>query len=47
VPVYASYLHDAVTVYATALQQALREKLDVRDGAAILAKIKGRIYDSE
>jgi len=47
VPIYASYLHDAVSLYATALQQALQENVDVRNGTAILAKIKGRIYESE
>jgi len=47
VPIYAAYLYDAVSVYATALQEALAENIDVRNGAAILAKIKGRIYESE
>jgi len=47
VPIYASYLHDAVSLYATALHQSLGENIDVRNGAAILAKIKGRIYESE
>jgi len=47
VPIYASYLHDAVSLYASALHQALREHVNVRDGAAILAKIKGKIYESE
>jgi len=47
VPIYASYLYDAVSLYARALRQTLDEQVDVRDGAAILAKIKGRIYESE
>jgi len=36
-----------VTVYSEALQRALRENVDVRNGTAISAKIKGQIYDSE
>jgi len=47
VPVYASYLYDAVRLYATALRQAVDQHIDVHDGAAILANIKGRIYESE
>jgi len=47
VPIYASYLHDAVKVYATALRQVLQERIDVRNGTAIAAKIKGRMYESE
>jgi len=47
VPIYASYLHDAVTVYATAVRHVLREGADVRNGTAIAANIKGRIYESE
>ena len=47
VPIYASYLHDAVTVYATALRHVLRGGADVRNGTAIAANIKGRIYESE
>ena len=47
VPIYASYLHDAVTVYATAVRQVLHENITVRNGTAIAAHIKGRIYQSE
>ena len=46
VPIYASYLADAVSVYARAADEALREGIDIRNGTAIMAKIKGRTYDS-
>jgi len=47
VPIYASYLYDAVSLYAKALRQSIDENVDVRNGAAILAEIKGRNYQSE
>jgi len=47
VPIYAAYLHDAVSLYAAALHQALLDNVDVRNGAAILANIKGKTYDSQ
>jgi hypothetical protein len=47
VPIYASYLHDAVNVYARALTEVLVENVtNVRNGTAILSKIKGRMYES-
>jgi len=47
VPIYASYLHDAVMLYASALQQVRRQHINVRNGTAIAANIKGRIYESQ
>ena len=47
ISIHAAYLCDAVTVYARALAEALREGIDARDGAAIIAKITGRTYESE
>lgn len=46
VPIYAAYLYDAVSIYATALKEALSEGTDARHGSAIVRKIKGRTYDS-
>lgn len=47
VPIFASYLHDAVSVYGRALTEVLAENVtNVRNGTAILSKIKGRMYES-
>lgn len=46
-PIYASYLHDAASVYARALIELLEENVtSVRNGTAVLSKIKGRMYES-
>jgi len=47
VPIHAAYLYDAVNVYARALQEAIAKGIDPLDGAEIVKKIKGRMYDSE
>jgi len=47
VPIYAAYLYDAVNVYARALKEALDDGINPSNGAAIVDRIKGRMYDSK
>jgi len=47
VPIYAAYLYDAVNVYATALKEVLDDRMNPRNGTAIVERIRGRTYDSK
>lgn len=42
ITVYASYLYDAFMLYADALEETLRDKADITDGAALVRRIIGR-----
>ena len=42
----ASYLYDAVWLYALAADEIIREGGDVNDGPAIIERLKGRTYTS-
>ena len=46
VPIYASYLYDAVYLYCRALLECLQKGIDPRNGTAILSRIKNRMYES-
>ena len=44
---YAAYLYDAVLLYSVAVAEVLRSGGSVRDGTAIINRIRGRSYKSE
>ncbi|XP_064635782.1 guanylate cyclase 32E-like [Lineus longissimus] len=46
VPVYASYLYDAVMIYAHSLDQVLKENGSLKDGKSIIHKINGHSFRS-
>jgi len=46
VPIEATYLYDAVMIYARALTEALAQGVDPRDGVSIYGKIRNRSYHS-
>ena len=43
----ASYLYDAVFLYARTLREALNKSVDVTNGTAMIEPMKDRPYDSE
>lgn len=43
---YAEYLYDAVSLYAQALDEVLRQGGNVKDGRDIVDLIRGRTYFS-
>ncbi|XP_064478451.1 receptor-type guanylate cyclase Gyc76C-like isoform X2 [Ornithodoros turicata] len=42
ITIYASYLFDAVIVYAEAATELIRKNVNIRDGHAVIQEIKGR-----
>ncbi|XP_050390613.1 receptor-type guanylate cyclase Gyc76C [Patella vulgata] len=46
ISVYAAYLYDAVRLYAQALQEVLDENGNIKNGTAIIDKIRDRSYTS-
>ena len=44
ISVYASYLYDAVLLYARALNQTLEEGREATDGRSIISKIQNTSY---
>ena len=47
ITLYASYLYDAVVLYADALTEVLDDGGSVDDGEAIVDRIRGRSYESQ
>jgi hypothetical protein len=47
VPLYASYLYDAVMIYAQALDKVIKDKQSIRDGKNIINKIIGHSFRSK
>ncbi|ESO09672.1 hypothetical protein HELRODRAFT_117164, partial [Helobdella robusta] len=46
IPIFASYLYDAVNLYAQAFKNALSRNIDLKDGTAIVQLITKKIYKS-